>query len=194
MISINKKGKLSDKTTELIKKFKKKHRYSTEETRIDFQSLFTEFDKLVDLPKEQNVLLEKLAGPKYLKLGLKLKKSGLENASEEGERSEAEEDVRKHELVYNHDDHIYKDYLKRIENETLSVYQIHPSILNRINYKNLSDSYFETILTSYPHLADVTHESFLVKWAEYFDAYIKRNKGESVINAISKLSSNSETF
>ena len=59
---------------------------------------------------------------------------------------------------------------------------------------NISDSYFETFLTSYPMLADITHESFLIKCAEYFDAYIKKNKGESVLNAISRLSSDSETF
>ena len=133
---VGKKGKLSDKTVEQIKKFKKKHRNSVEEMKLDYQSLFIEFDKLSDLPKEQKILLEKLAGPKYLKLGLKLKKTAPENASEgEGEKSEAEEDVRKHELIYDHDDHVYKDYLKRIENETLTVSQIHPSVLNRINYK-----------------------------------------------------------
>jgi hypothetical protein len=181
-----KKGNLSDDIKDMIKNFKKKHKFATESNKVDFQSLFIEFDNLEDDKAQQKKLLQKLSGQKYLKLGLKLKKSAPDGVSE-GEKSEEDDEKKRHELMYSHEDH-YKDFLKKIENETTGIEKIHPSLLNRIDYKALSDTYFKTFLESYPYLCQITCESFLVKAAELLDAQIKKRKSDTISMVIGDLS------
>jgi hypothetical protein len=159
---------------------------------IIFIGLFIEFDNLVDDKSQQKKLLEKLAGPKYLKLGLKYMNHKQEGTSE-GSKSEAEEESRKSTLVYSHEDH-YKESLKKIQNETASLSDIHPSLVNRIDYKSLSDSYFQSFLKGYPHISDITEESFITKVAECIDAEHKKSKGEPMSITMSVMVGDSGIF
>jgi hypothetical protein len=169
-----KEGKIPSKIEEQIKKFIKNNSSAKEAKRLDYQSLFIEFDNCADDLNQQKKLLEKLSGPKYLCLGLKSKRTVAQTTSE-GEKSESEDESRKHALAYSSEDH-YKQTLKDIENEIKSLSSIHPGLVNRINYKTMSDTYFESFLKQYYQISDITHESFIIKAAEYFDAFIKKNK------------------
>ena len=178
------KGSLPKEILDMIKKFKKKG--GPEAKRLDYQSLFIEFDNLVDDKKQQKKLLKKLSGPKYLKLGLRSKRKAPEDNSEEGEKSESDDESRKHTLVYSHEDH-YKELLKKIMKESASLSEIHPSLVNRIDYKNLSEKYFEQFMLKYPFIADITHESFIVKVAETLNSLIKKSKGDLVSSVLQRL-------
>ena len=84
-------GKLDSGLKDKIKNFSKKWIHSKEARRLDYQSLFIEFDNLADDKEQQRKLLQKLSGPRYLKLGLKHKKQIHEGTSE-GEKSDVDED------------------------------------------------------------------------------------------------------
>lgn len=169
-----KTGKLPAKIHDQIKKFVKKYKNTAEAKKLDYQSLFIEFDNLAEDKEQQKKLLEKLGGSKYLGLGLKSRRTIAQTTSE-GEKSDVDEDTRRHALLYSHEDH-YKEYLKEIESETLPIGKIHPSVVNRINYQALSDTYFEGFLNQYYYITDITTESFLKKAADYFDQFIIKNK------------------
>ena len=184
------KGPLPKDIVDMIKKFKKKG--GNEVKRLDYQSLFIEFDNLVDDKKQQKKLLEKLSGSKYLHLGLKNKKRVPDGVSEE-EKSESEDESRRHSLIYSHEDH-YKEFLKKIQNETEPVSGIHPSLVNRIDYKSLSDTYFEQFVVGYPTVGDITVESFLIKTAEFIDALIKKTKGDTTSTVMQRLCGDTGAF
>ena len=167
-------GKVPAKIQEQIKKFAKKYKSSAEARKLDYQSLFIEFDNLSEDKAQQKKLLEKLGGAKYLSLGLKSKRTVAQGISE-GEKSETEDDTRRHVLAYSHNDD-YDEMIKEIEGESVALSQIHPSLVNRIDFKPMSDTFFESFLTQYAYISDITHESFITKAAEYFDVFIKKNK------------------
>ena len=65
-----------------------------------------------------------------MSLGLKSKRTVVQGTFE-GEKSETEDDARKHALTYSHKDD-YDEMIKEIESESVVLSQIHPSLVYRL--------------------------------------------------------------